>query len=160
MITCKSTGEQVSSYSHGYLQTSHWKSRRNEYLGGCDRADDGSYICERCGNKVQGVVQLHHLTYARLGNELDEDLLALCASCHTSLHYITIPEIHEDEAEGFTVDTVHELTGLSADVIRRHQRQGMFDLHDWPSTIKYVHAHMVLAGLRLEALNDDEVESI
>jgi 5-methylcytosine-specific restriction endonuclease McrA len=31
-------------------------------------------------------VDLHHMTYKRLGNEWDEDLVPLCRDCHKSIH--------------------------------------------------------------------------
>ena len=36
--------------------------------------------CERC--KRFGHLEIHHLTYERLGHELDSDLEALCDICH------------------------------------------------------------------------------
>lgn len=46
-----------------------------------------------------------------------------------------------------TVVDIASLTGLKADTVRRHQRDGWFDLHDLGGTIKYIHAHMVLREL-------------
>lgn len=37
--------------------------------------------CERCGKK-RDALQLHHLTYERLGCELDTDLKVVCVACH------------------------------------------------------------------------------
>lgn len=37
--------------------------------------------CERCGTKTQ-TLDVHHLTYERLGCERDEDLLVVCRPCH------------------------------------------------------------------------------
>lgn len=31
-------------------------------------------------------MQIHHLTYERLGAELDEDLIAICEKCHRAMH--------------------------------------------------------------------------
>lgn len=39
--------------------------------------------CESCGDKGRHV---HHTTYARLGRELDSDLLLLCGYCHDRAH--------------------------------------------------------------------------
>ncbi len=61
-----------------YLTTSVWHYRRNEAL---KRA---SYTCQRCGVKRQ--LQVHHLSYERLGNERDEDLEVLCKGCHLGHH--------------------------------------------------------------------------
>ena len=39
---------------------------------------------EVCGVKHR--LQVHHLTYERLGNERDEDLKVLCWACHEREH--------------------------------------------------------------------------
>lgn len=61
-----------------YLLTSVWHYRRNEAL---KRA---GHTCHRCGVKRQ--LQVHHLSYERLGNEIDEDLEVLCKGCHLGHH--------------------------------------------------------------------------
>lgn len=38
-------------------------------------------FCERCKNSGLDL-ELHHLTYERLGEELDSDLQLLCRECH------------------------------------------------------------------------------
>ena len=43
------------------------------------------YMCETCGTQ-QGRMHIHHLTYARFGHELPEDVRILCKSCHTAIH--------------------------------------------------------------------------
>ncbi len=41
------------------------------------------YTCARCGRiKSAANLQVHHLTYERLGNELPSDLQVLCHACH------------------------------------------------------------------------------
>lgn len=37
--------------------------------------------CERCGAASVGL-EVHHVTYERLGNELPSDVLVLCHRCH------------------------------------------------------------------------------
>lgn len=57
--------------------------RDAEEMFGC--ADCGiiqSAIWEKYGKGYQ----VHHLTYARMGNEHPEDLVALCPKCHTKRH--------------------------------------------------------------------------
>lgn len=64
-----------------YLASREWRVRRN---GVMERAKG---ICERCwGTKA---TQVHHVTYERVGNELPEDLLALCGPCHEFLSAVT-----------------------------------------------------------------------
>jgi hypothetical protein len=61
-----------------YLRSQEWRVRRARalYLAG--------YKCERCGMQRGrgGWLEVHHLTYERLGHERDEDLEVLCQPCH------------------------------------------------------------------------------
>lgn len=44
-------------------------------------------MCEACGVDGAGEeLELHHVTYARLGDEADSDLELLCAECHARAH--------------------------------------------------------------------------
>jgi HNH endonuclease len=65
-----------------YLQSSWWRARRNDAL----RA--ASYRCHRCESKRE--LQVHHLTYERLGAELPDDLEVLCRGCHLGEHSLEI----------------------------------------------------------------------
>ncbi len=63
----------------GYLQSPAWKARRVEAL---IRA---GYKCEKCG--MIGVkLEIHHKTYANIGNERPEDLEVLCERCHEGVN--------------------------------------------------------------------------
>lgn len=42
------------------------------------------YRCEECGSGSD--LEVHHLTYERLGCELPEDLRVLCRRCHETAH--------------------------------------------------------------------------
>ena len=57
-----------------YLDSAEWRERRREIIEARGRE------CEYCG-ETEGL-ELHHLTYERLGEELDEDLVLLCEACH------------------------------------------------------------------------------
>lgn len=59
-----------------YLRSAAWRSRRQRIL----RRDH--FRC-RCGLPA---VQVHHLSYSRVGNELDDDLISVCATCHEQIH--------------------------------------------------------------------------
>lgn len=61
-----------------YLRTDHWKETRARIIA---RAGGK---CEACGKA--GPLEVHHLTYERLFNENDNDLLALCGKCHGLRH--------------------------------------------------------------------------
>jgi hypothetical protein len=61
-----------------YLKSDHWKAFRKRYMkSGRPR------LCLACGH---GRIQLHHLTYNRIGNERLEDLIPLCGDCHRKVH--------------------------------------------------------------------------
>ena len=57
-----------------YIESEAWRKRKREVIAARGRA------CERCGERKG--LQLHHLTYERLGAEWDEDLVLLCERCH------------------------------------------------------------------------------
>lgn len=63
-----------------YLRSEHWQDVRRRYRasklnhGGC-------YICGSSEN-----LNLHHKTYKRIGNERLNDLIYLCAPCHSYVH--------------------------------------------------------------------------
>ena len=63
-----------------YLYQPHWREMRKKVL---KRA---GYRCQECGKQVR--LHVHHKTYARLGQELDRDLTALCTDCHNETHGI------------------------------------------------------------------------
>jgi 5-methylcytosine-specific restriction endonuclease McrA len=60
-----------------YVKTDCWSLRRQQYL-------KGHTSCEACGQRI--ALQVHHLTYERLGSERDDDLLAVCENCHRMFH--------------------------------------------------------------------------
>lgn len=61
-----------------YLQSPEWRRRRNARILGAHRR------CERC--RARRELQVHHVSYARLGEELDTDLEVLCRACHEGHH--------------------------------------------------------------------------
>lgn len=62
-----------------YIASDAWRCRRDLYILAHD------YACFRCHATRR--LELHHLTYERLGAELDGDLCWLCASCHVQQHW-------------------------------------------------------------------------
>lgn len=57
-----------------YINSSAWRARR---LRALDRADRR---CQVCGERKW--LQVHHVSYERLGHEADADLTVLCWWCH------------------------------------------------------------------------------
>jgi 5-methylcytosine-specific restriction endonuclease McrA len=66
-----------------YLLTPEWKERRREAI-----KRDGKK-CTQCGSKQR--LQVHHLTYARKGDERPSDLVTLCRACHCIVHGLPSP---------------------------------------------------------------------
>ena len=61
-----------------YIHSSKWRRRRARALM------LGNYQCAKCG--ARNKLQVHHLSYQHLGNELDCELMVLCHSCHQRVH--------------------------------------------------------------------------
>lgn len=83
-----------------YISSPTWKERRKEFL-----AINGTH-CANCNlPRLFAIVaydqdlHVHHVSYARIGQELDEDLKALCKRCH--------------EIETFGVSRLHEPSSIS-----------------------------------------------
>lgn len=66
---------QPSEYND-YINSKAWQKKRKEVLA--ERP-----FCFCCNDKAN---HIHHRTYARLGIEKLEDLIALCANCHSEVH--------------------------------------------------------------------------
>lgn len=77
IITCKDTGEVCVGYRK-YLESKHWMLLRKLLV----KKDSRCAIC----NEITNNLQLHHLSYERIGFEKEMDLLILCDSCHKLVH--------------------------------------------------------------------------
>lgn len=60
-----------------YMISPQWEVKRAEAV----KADGNA--CRSCGRK--GKIEVHHITYKRMGAELPEDLIAVCPACHEML---------------------------------------------------------------------------
>lgn len=68
-----------TSFYKAYLRSDKWKAKKARLI-----VERGG-ICERCKQPPipwKDPLQLHHLTYIRLGNEWDADLQLVHKSCH------------------------------------------------------------------------------
>jgi hypothetical protein len=65
-----------------YLQTAHWSDQRAAAL---EKSGGRCQWCEQEGTP-EAPLDVHHLTYERLGEERAEDLIALCRYCHARWH--------------------------------------------------------------------------
>ena len=74
-----SAGRENAPDYLAYLKSPEWRKQRNRAL---TRA---GFRCGRCNSKR--LLQVHHLTYERLGAEWDQDLEVLCETCHQGAHF-------------------------------------------------------------------------
>lgn len=73
----------VTDFYRKYLRSPQWQAKREAWF-----AKNGRW-CRGC-RRTHGPLQLHHITYERLGREALSDLTALCPKCHNEvkkLHY-------------------------------------------------------------------------
>lgn len=66
------------AWYNAYLQTPEWKTRRRRVL------ERDNHLCQGC--RMADATQVHHLTYAHVGNELLYELISVCDDCHTKEH--------------------------------------------------------------------------
>jgi DnaB-like helicase N terminal domain len=75
-------GDWWSWYSE-YLNSDAWKAKRRKVLDRCGG------LCEGC--REDRVTEIHHLTYAHVGDELLFELVGLCDACHERAHRSNSP---------------------------------------------------------------------
>jgi 5-methylcytosine-specific restriction endonuclease McrA len=73
------TGAPPGTYQ-AYLSSAKWRRLRNEVLL------RDKHRCVKCHWNRD--LHVHHLTYERMGDELLEDLVTLCARCHGREHLV------------------------------------------------------------------------
>lgn len=61
-----------------YLKSHYWRKRKAEYFS---RNPRQCFLCSKVKN-----IHLHHRTYVRLNEEIDDDLVRLCGKHHQELH--------------------------------------------------------------------------
>jgi 5-methylcytosine-specific restriction endonuclease McrA len=92
-----------------YLRPKHWRETRQRAIKA------SNYTCQRCKkrdryhdaprSKRKGArLQVHHLTYARVGNERDSDLRVLCIDCHRRAHMSIAQKIKSFVESSLRVD--------------------------------------------------------
>lgn len=82
-----------------YIKSEQWAKRKVEYYFKHPK------ICWRCQSIDN--LHLHHHTYLRLGDELDEDLVPLCQSCHRRVHDLEKSEPGYDITDA-TIEAIGE----------------------------------------------------
>lgn len=99
-----------------YIVSKVWKARRKAFF---ERNEKKCSVCD-CDDKR---LFLHHLTYERVGAELDQDLAPLCGSCHRLAHshrytfgLNLVRDLREIVQDGFTGKDA-----LTARMAKRHK---------------------------------------
>lgn len=73
---------------NNYMNSPEWKNKRAQRIfmdsGRCQFATD-SGICG-CTGTARNPLEVHHKTYARIGNEAMSDLVTLCKHHHKATH--------------------------------------------------------------------------
>jgi predicted HNH restriction endonuclease len=71
-----------SAYRDDYLGSEGWRLRRILAIEAAGRR------CQDCGwgDRTRRFLDVHHLSYARLGDELARDLVVVCRRCHRARH--------------------------------------------------------------------------
>lgn len=84
-----------------YLETPHWRSFRRTVFAE-QRRRLGQNRCERCPkNGSEFKLDVHHLTYERLGNEKVDDVQIICKECHDKIHLRDTKSRARHRAPGF-----------------------------------------------------------
>lgn len=71
-----------------WMESSAWWARRRRWVAR-EAQRSGAIrcaVCDRPWDPDRG--DLHHLSYARMGKEAHEDLIAMCRPCHEALHRV------------------------------------------------------------------------
>lgn len=96
-----------------YLRSDHWRDIRESKL------TTAGYKCEKCGkDAIDANLEVHHLTYDRIGKERFGDLQVLCRNCHKATHdngFIPIKTISDDEVDRKTAADIMGLLGMTFD---------------------------------------------
>ncbi len=69
---------ELEAEYRAYLQSPEWRALRVQVFDRCEG------ICEVCEDSP--AMEVHHLTYARIGKEELRDLLGVCELCHELIH--------------------------------------------------------------------------
>lgn len=103
-------------FSNGYaryIRSAEWDNKRNKRL-----AED-RWTCTRCPSHER--LQVHHLTYDRLGHEDLDDLVTLCDACHAKEHGRD-PDIPPEMPDSYYRARFHALHGVIPESDPRYER--------------------------------------
>jgi hypothetical protein len=94
----------ISERYREYLHGDHWRSFRSQLL-------TTTGYCQRCGLSRRACrilyghdLDVHHLTYHRIGGELPQDVQVLCRFCHEQLEWQKAVQRVKNEGMAFSVE--------------------------------------------------------
>lgn len=94
-----------------YLASEHWQQTRQRKLEAEDwRCEHCRFYAQRGQNGQRFGLDVHHLTYDRIGREELTDLEALCRTCHAEEHGIQGPS--RERARARTTNRINGRLGL------------------------------------------------
>lgn len=94
---------------HDYLCSAAWQRKRQSAL------ELAGYRCQDCG--VDRELEVHHLTYDRLGNEVLSDLRVLCRPCHGERHGYDRPEVGMEPIQSILHRVLARLDATAAEPV-------------------------------------------
>lgn len=134
--TPREDAREISSH-----ETKEWRKKYDAYLRSSEwrRIRDGAlrragWKCTRCQSTQK--LEVHHLTYVRLGSERPDDLLVLCKICHEGQHV-------DDEQKVRNLYLV-----IISDCLRREQFTDVADLME-AAKVACARAHVPYDGSKL-----------
>lgn len=75
-----------------YIVSNAWKAKRVSILEKRQRCQRCGLLRNLCKFFYGRDLNLHHLTYERLGHELDSDIQVLCVACHEIVEHFILEE--------------------------------------------------------------------
>lgn len=74
----------MTEYYKEYIHSHQWERKRQQML---DIDQHKCAMCQRPESKCRNGLQVHHISYRNLGHEdICNDLVSLCPSCHKKIH--------------------------------------------------------------------------
>jgi 5-methylcytosine-specific restriction endonuclease McrA len=98
-----------------YLRSPQWQAKRERILTA------RGHRCEVCRHAER--LSLHHISYARLYDERDSDLLVVCESCHAAMHsrWHIVRAIGANQHERYIRQCVEQHKAMGPQLFRRVQ---------------------------------------
>lgn len=90
--------------------------------------------CERCGSK--NMIEVHHLTYVRLGNEKMSDLEVLCNVCHAKEHDAKPKEIKKPKVKAIVLKGKKKKNPVGKNSMQRLSKKQLISQGYSPASIQ------------------------